>query len=94
MKEEMELFALNNHKRELSAYYKDNSRKDIESKKKLNSVNSIISNANNGTNSNTTLKTSDTMILKSSSKMTTTLKKIYERHFSPKNDFQYEIARG
>lgn len=79
----MELFALNNHKRELSSYYKDNSRKDIESKKKLTSANSIINssiaNVNNGANNNnnSTFKPSDTMILKCSSKMTSTMKKIY-----------------
>lgn len=82
MSEEMELFALNNHKRELSSYYKDNSKKDIESKKKLTNANSIINsigNVSNGVNNNnnTTFKTSDTMIIKCSSKLTSTMKKIY-----------------
>jgi hypothetical protein len=83
---------LSTPKRELSTYYKDHSKKELESKKKLQSVNTakdLGSIAQNGNN----LRASDTLILEYASKLTPTIRKIYERYFS-KGEVQYDMARG
>lgn len=79
----------------MSSYYKDNTRRELESRKK-NGSNNVGGSFNAPQNApiGNTLKQMDTMVLENTKHMSNTIKKIYERHFISRSDLQNEMNRG